>query len=442
MARIPTHAPLLVLLNNRLVGRLIKKPSGEVRFQYDQEWLGWKNTFAISLSLPLRPDEFSGGRVIPVFDNLLPDRDEIRRRIAGKVGAGGTDMYDLLAAIGQDCVGALQFVPDDGRPIAGDFQITGTPVTDLEIEQILLNLEPAPLGLDQETEFRISVAGAQQKTALLWHEGRWWKPSGTTPTTHIFKTQIGNLPNGIDLTNSVENEFYCMKLAAAFGLPVAEVEMVTFGRTKALVVERFDRQWTRQGRLLRIPQEDICQALSVPVSRKYQTDGGPGMVDILNLLQQSDRPGHDQDLFLRAQILFWMIGATDGHAKNFSLVLRPGGGYVLAPLYDILTAEPALATNQITRRQMKLAMSVGDNNHYRIDQIAARHFEQTAKKARMGQKMSTRALYLMERNTKAIFQKVEEMLPVDFPMQIHDAVREAALRRAEVIRMGRVPERD
>src|SRR3546814_96365 len=155
---------------------------------------------------------------------------------------------------------------------------------------MLRNLAQAPLGLNRDEDFRISVAGAQEKTALLRYEGQWLKPRGTTPTTHLFKTQIGQLPNGINLSNSVENEFYCPKLLEAFGLPVNKVEIQTFGETTALVIERFDRRWTRDGRLLRVPQEDCCQALSGPPSRRYQSDQGPRLVDILNLLKGSDSP--------------------------------------------------------------------------------------------------------------------------------------------------------
>src|SRR5207247_8200343 len=137
--------------------------------------------------------------------------------------------------------------------------INGEAISDQDVEKLLSNLVRAPLGLDLDREFRISVAGAQQKTALLHYKGKWFKPHGTTPTTHILKTQIGTLPNGIDLSNSVENEYYCLKLMAAFGLPVNAAEIRVFGETKALVIERFDRKWTRDGRLLRIPQEDFCQ---------------------------------------------------------------------------------------------------------------------------------------------------------------------------------------
>ena len=210
--------------------------------------------------------------------NLLPDSEALRRRVAEKVGARGSDAYSLLTAIGRDCVGALQFIAGDGEVIDAAAAIEGEVVDDDAIDKLLRSLVQAPLGLSREDEFRISVAGAQEKTALLRHDGRWIKPHGTTATTHLFKTQIGQLPNGIDLSNSVENEYYCLKLFEAFGLQVNAAEMQTFGETKALVIERFDRLWTKDGRLLRLPQEDCCQALSVPPTAKYQSDGGPGMV--------------------------------------------------------------------------------------------------------------------------------------------------------------------
>jgi len=214
MPRRRRHAPLRVLLNNRLVGHLNKTADGAISFQYDPGWLAWEHALPVSLSLPLREDAYRGEPVAAVFDNLLPDSDTLRRRVAEKVGAAGTDAYSLLAAIGHDCVGALQFAAGDA-PLDETGTITGEVVDEAGIEKLLSGLVQAPLGLDRDDPFRISVAGAQEKTALLCHKGRWIKPHGTTPTTHIFKPPVGRLPNGIDLSHSVENEFYCLKLAAA-----------------------------------------------------------------------------------------------------------------------------------------------------------------------------------------------------------------------------------
>lgn len=246
-----------------------------------------------------------------------------------------------------------------------DDAYTGVPLSSDDIAAMLANLGRAPLGLDVDLdrEFRISIAGAQEKTALLLHEGQWLRPHGVTPTTHILKPQIGRLPNGVDLSNSVENEFYCMTLAGAFGLPAANCEMQTFGSTKALVVERFDRRWTRGGRLIRLPQEDCCQALGVPPTQKYQNQGGPGIAAIMDLLKASDDPTVDRLTFFKSQVVFWLIGATDGHAKNFSLALGPKGLFRLTPLYDVLTVQPTFDQRHIGHNAFKLSMSVGNSPH-------------------------------------------------------------------------------
>lgn len=267
------------------------------------------------------------------------------------------------------------------------------------------------------------MAGAQEKTALLYYQRKWWKPHGATPTTHILKTQIGTLQNGIDLSNSVENEYYCLKLLEAFGLATAAAQIRMFGKTTALIIERFDRRWTNDGRLLRIPQEDFCQALSFPPSLKYQNQGGPGIVEGLNLLKASDTPAEDQKSFLKSQILFWLIGATDGHAKNFSIFLGRGGRFKLTPIYDVLTAQPSLTTRQIERKQMKLAMFVGDKRHCRMDEIRGRHFVQTAQRAGLSTTLANEALAEVADVAAVAIDKVETDLPSDFPQYIHDAVK-------------------
>jgi len=433
MPRKPINAPLRVLLNNRLVGRLLKEPGGAISFRYDESWLSWSNTFPISMSLPLREDGFRGDRVVAVFENLLPDSEELRRRVAEKVGAKGVDAYSLLFQIGRDCVGALQFLPDDDEAVYETSGIKGELIDDESIEQLLKTLARAPLGLGEDKEFRISVAGAQEKTALLYHKGKWWKPHGATPTTHILKTQIGTLQNGIDLSNSVENEYYCLKLMSAFGLPTAAAEIRVFGKTTALVIERFDRKWTDEGRLLRLPQEDFCQALSVPPGLKYQSLGGPGIIEGLNLLKASDTPTEDQKSFLKALVLFWLIGATDGHAKNFSIYLGRGGRFRLTPVYDVLTAQPSLVTRQIERKQMKLAMFVGDRRHYRLDEIKGRHFVQSVERAGLPGALAKEVLEQIAKAADAAITRVERQLPRGFPEYIHSAVKAGLAERIKFI---------
>jgi len=280
------------------------------------------------MSLPLREDRYGGAPVIAVFDNLLPDSEQVRRRVAERVKAEGDDAYSLLAKAGRDCVGALQVLPEGQEP-GPVVLIEGREVGDEEIAGMLRNLANAPLGMDGKEEFRLSIAGAQEKTALLHWDGKWHIPHGTTATTHILKPRTGVLPNGLDLRQSVENEHLCLGLTAALGLPSANTRIADFCGERVLVVERFDRVRTRDGqRLLHVPQEDCCQALSVPPSLKYDADGGPGMVDMLDLLMGSDDPEADRRAFMKAQLVFWLLGATDSHAKNFSIFLRLGGASI------------------------------------------------------------------------------------------------------------------
>lgn len=431
MARKKTHAPLDVLINGRLVGRLEKAANGAISFQYDEAWLAWEHRFAVSLSLPLRPVAYRGAEVAAVFENLLPDRDAVRRRVAERMGAQGTNFYSLLEAIGRDCVGAMQFLPESQAETVEPY-VKGEPVSEAEIEAMLADLARAPLGVDREQEFRISVAGAQEKTALLCMDGKWFRPIGTTPTTHILKPQLGQIPssNGmIDMSDSVDNEHYCMKLIGAFGLKVAQTDIATFGTRRVLVVERFDRLWRNPGHILRRPQEDCCQALGFPPTLKYQSDGGPSIRDILGLLKGTDDPQSDQTAFFKSQILFWLMGATDGHAKNFSLFLDPGGRYSLTPFYDVLSAQPAVDKKQIAPNRFRLAMSVGKNRHYQMAEIMGRHFVQTGKAAGLsGGLMRDAITQLIDRAPEAIVRAQAEM-PKDFAPAIHQSIAGAIEKR-------------
>lgn len=428
MARRPTRAPLNVFLNGRLVGRLRREASGAIDFQYDGAWLAWEHTMPISLSLSLREERLTGALVIAVFDNLLPDNDEIRRRLAERVKAEGHDAYSLLAAVGRDCVGALQFLPD-GKDPGPAGAVSGRRLGDKEIADILGRLKRNPLGVDDAEEFRISLAGAQEKTALLKWKGRWRVPHGGTATTHILKPEIGKLRGGLDLSQSIENEHLCMQLTAAFGLPTAKTEMQEFAGRRALIVERFDRRWTRDKRLLRLPQEDCCQALSVPPPRKYEPDGGPGIREILDLLKASDEPKADQRLFLKAQIVFWLLGATDGHGKNFSIFLLPGGRFRLTPLYDIMSAQPNLDASEIRQNRMKLAMAVGDRRHYVIGTITPRHFMQTATSAGVPAALVQDIFDELVNTVPAAIDKVLSGLPADFPEPLAESITKGVRQR-------------
>lgn len=383
MARRSNARTLAVFMNSKPVGSLTRAASGAIAFSYDEAWLAWPGSMPVSISLPLTGEVFRGAPVINVFENLLPDAEQVRRHVAERLGAAGTDAFSLLSVAGRDCVGALQFMPEGEAPgPAGE--VRGDVLTEAEIAALIRKLRVAPLGMEREDEdFRISIAGAQDKTALLKIGGQWMRPARTTATTHILKPAIGVLHNGFDLADSVQNEFLCLKLCAELGLEVANASIDQFEDQLVLSVERFDRLWTEDRRLFRLPQEDFCQALSVPSTLKYQRDGGPGMLSILERLKESDLPVEDRRNFLKAQMVFWLIGATDGHAKNFSIAHRPAGGFKLTPLYDILSAQPLADAGTLRRNRFKMAMSLGAKNHYRMDEIQRRHFRETADAAGM-----------------------------------------------------------
>jgi serine/threonine-protein kinase HipA len=427
MPRRKAHAPLDVHINTRRCGRLEKEAGGAIRFQYDPSWLDWPFAFPISLSLPLRASPWRGEAVVAVFDNLLPDNPNVRRQVAERTGADGVDPYSLLSQIGRDCIGALQFLPH-GETADSLQPVQGVALSDDDIEAMLANLPRAPLGIDTEQDFRISIAGAQEKTALLRHQGRWMRPIGATPTTHILKPQMGEIPTPwgvIDMTDSVENEHYCLTLLASFGLPVAKTEIVRFGRRPVLVVERFDRRWRGEDQLLRLPQEDFCQALSIPSSRKYQSHGGPGIIDLLTKLKESDAPLADQALLLKSQILFWLIGATDGHAKNFSLFLRPAGRFQLTPFYDVLSAQPAFDAKTIPHRSYKLAMSLGASGHFGILDLHGRHFVETARAGGLGPTVIRQVLDEVRADAAGAAEATRRKMPADFPETVHHSIATA-----------------
>lgn len=220
-------ASLFVYMNGYEVGEYIQHRSGAQEFIYSDDWFNLKSAIPLSLSLPLTDKVHKGDNVYNYFDNLLPDSPEIRQRIQSKFNAKTNRPFDLLAQIGMDCVGAIQLMSE--RAPVNVKKIKGETLTESDIAKILKNYKTLPLGMSREQEFRISIAGAQEKTALLWHNEQWQRPVGTTPTTHIFKLPIGKIEHaGIDLSDSVENEWLCLEILREFGLPVPAISIKNF----------------------------------------------------------------------------------------------------------------------------------------------------------------------------------------------------------------------
>lgn len=383
----PSHSRALGLwMNGERVGEWRLPTRGPMELVYADTWLNSPAARPLSLSLlmPFEPVPLRTAAVAAYFDNLLPDNEAIRRRIAARFRVADLEPFNLLAEIGRDCVGALQLLPSDA-PAPQVRRIDAEPLDDPGVERELDRaLTPDRYADQDEDEFRISIAGAQEKTALMRHQGRWHRPHEATPTTHIFKLPLGLIggQRQIDFRTSVDNEWLCLRLLRALGLPVPAAEIATFGRHRVLVVERFDRHLHESGTWwLRLPQEDLCQSLGVAPNLKYERDGGPGVVDILQTLQGSTRSGIDKYTFLYAQLAFWLLAGTDGHAKNFSVFLRPQGRFHLTPLYDVLSAWPASGTapSQLNPHRMALAMGMwGRSKHRKLYEIQPRHFMHTA----------------------------------------------------------------
>jgi serine/threonine-protein kinase HipA len=442
MGRRSHSRSLSIWSNGARVGEWTIPARGDMQLQYDKAWVQSRLGRPLSLSLPfnLENQPHKGEKVLNYFDNLLPDSDAIRKRIAARFKTASVDPFDLLMAIGRDCVGAVQLLGADEEPEGFD-QVQGTPLSSAQIEQ-RLNEASAGAGFAaaraDDADFRISLAGAQEKTALLWWDGRWQQPHGATPTTHIFKMPMG-LVGGrkADFSTSVDNEWLCLRLLKAYGLPVAEAEIQKFGAQRVLVVERFDRRVHASGQwIMRLPQEDFCQVEGVSPLQKYENDGGPGLQALFKTLRQSENAEQDMRTVMTAQLIFWLLGAPDGHAKNFSVHLLPGGRFQLTKLYDVMSAYPVMGDgpNLWSPLEIKMAMALlGKNRHYHMHNILRRHFNSTARKVGYADNAEPIIEDILQR-TQAAIEEVNANLPPGFNQRVADTilggVRDAATKLA------------
>jgi serine/threonine-protein kinase HipA len=434
MGRKSQSKALNILMNGQSVGQLMKS-RGVLTFEYDPIWLASDAAIPLSLSIPLSSSTYRGETIYRFFDNLLPDGGKIRERMQARLKTESGDAFDLLAEAGQDCIGAIQLVKTLPAPSVREIQAKA--VSDEEIAKILKFYKQQPLGMTpEEDDFRISIAGQQEKSAFLWHEKKWKRPGGTTPTSHIFKLPIGQIEqSGIDLRDSVENEWLCLKIAKEFGLKIPEATIGIFEDIKVLIVERFDRQWSADGSwLIRLPQEDLCQALDYSPGQKYEADGGPGISEIMEVLLQSTNSFDDRVQFMRSQIFFWVLAAPDGHAKNFSLHLSPSGRFNLAPMYDIISAYPLIDRGEIQPQRLKLAMAaLGVNKHYRWRTILQRHWGSTAKQCGFPKNEVEKILHEFAEKAEEWVNNVTQQLPNDFPEQIANSILQGILTKCATI---------
>jgi serine/threonine-protein kinase HipA len=343
---------LTVVLDDEVAGTLTRLPGGRLRFDYQEQYREHAAATPLSLSMPIQVRSHPDRVVTPWLQGLLPDNDAVLTRWAREFHASASSPFSLLSTpVGRDCAGAVRFAAPDRVHELMERPGEVAWMTDDDVADRLRQLRAdATSWLGRTFTGQFSLAGAQAKTALLLEGGRWGVPSGSTATSHIFKPAVAGLDDH-DL-----NEHLCLDAARRAGLVVARTRVARFGEESAIVVDRYDRRLL-DGRLLRVHQEDVCQALGVPPSRKYQNEGGPSATGIARLIRTAmpARVAEESTWrFLDALAWNWLIAGTAAHAKNYSLLLA-GGQVRLAPLYDIASALP-YGTHE---KKLRLAMKVG-----------------------------------------------------------------------------------
>lgn len=345
---------LVVLLHDAVAGSLLRQAGGRLRFEYDASYRTRADATPLSRSMPLEVATHPDSIVTPWLWGLLPENAAVLARWGRHYQVSASSPFTLLGTpVGEDCAGAVRFCPptEVDRLIARDGSVEW--LDDSRLETRIRDLrQDATAWLGRDFVGQFSLAGAQAKTALYFDGSRWGVPGGATPTTHILKPAI----RGFD--DHELNEHICLDAARRVGLLAARTRVDQFGAESVIVVTRYDRVSGPTG-VRRVHQEDVCQALGVPPSRKYQNEGGPAAADVIALLRR-ELPPREASVavagFVDALIWNWVIAGTDAHAKNYSLLLS-GGSTRLAPLYDIASALP-YGTHE---RKLRMAMKVGDD---------------------------------------------------------------------------------
>ncbi|MBS9955485.1 HipA domain-containing protein [Vibrio alginolyticus] len=373
------HNPILYAhaTNNMIVGQFVQQSKTYWSFSYSDEWLAYDSAFPISLSLPLVKGECSSFNALNFIHNLLPDLKEERLSLAHSVGVQSNDVFNLLSKIGHDCTGGISFTESRQAPNIGwEYR----EVSASELNELVTQRKSF---LPFFGEYRPCISGTQRKTTLTRLNGKWYVPQEKSISSHIIKYPMDAIVQSnsvLDMSSSVENEFICNQIAKELGFSVPDIEIITAeSGAKALVVERFDRCFV-DGVVSRRHQEDFCQIFGVPEHQKYQSENNLGVskiVDVLSLSAERKANNHD---FFKFMVLQCLLGATDGHLKNFSVHIAPGGHYQLAPFYDLLSAYPAISATGLNKRKLKLAMGLKASRGYKyhINKICLRHIEQTA----------------------------------------------------------------
>ncbi len=417
---------LVVLIGDQVAGELTRSRQGALAFTYADEYRMRAEPTPLSLSMPVQVPHHGDRAVTPWLWGLLPDNDRVLQRWAERFQVSARTPFGLLATpIGLDCAGAVRFV-DEAR-LADALERPGTVswLTESQVAARLRDLQhDATAWLGADFAGRFSLAGAQAKTALVSEDGRWGLPEGPVATSHILKPAIA----GFDQHDL--NEHLCLRAASLAGLPVVRSEIVRFGDRSAVVIERYDRV-RRGGTRVHVHQEDLCQALGLHPSAKYQAEGGPSPGEAAALFRRvmPARAAHDAVWHFADALLWnWVVAGTDAHAKNYSLLLA-GGQVRLAPFYDIASALP-----YAHERDVKLAMKLGGD--YRLH--VQRPSTWTAMAAELGvdaDELRDHATRLVAVAPEAFAKAAGELGPVDgdLPARLAGAVAARSARAALMV---------
>lgn len=382
---------LAVLIDGMLIARLQSGKGRKLTLDYETAWCESSQGHSLSVSMPHSKQQHPQSAVLPYLWNLLPENPAVLDRWSKQYHVSSSSAYKLLRFVGADVPGAAQLVPlEQLEELQSETQPTIDWLSEEQLANRLQELRADASAVRQPGDIgRMSLPGAQAKTAFYYdtRSDRWGVPEGRTPTTHIVKPCIPGL-DGL-----VENEHFCQELAARLGMPAARSFVLALDETY-IVVERYDRIPPGPDKQLarRIHQEDLCQALGLMPGRKYQEDGGPSIAQIIQLFRRCYMADIDIERFLRANILNWLIGGTDAHAKNYSLLIDAGDRLKLAPLYDLSSQLPY--PDRIAQR---LAMKIGE--HYDFSLIDAADWR---KLARLCALEEDRVLGLIQEMAKAL----------------------------------------
>ena len=390
---------LVIIVDGRTMGEVRKDKRSRLTFVYDEGWRRAPDTYPLSLSMPLVVSDHEHAKIEPWLWGLLPDNDAILARWGQRFQVSPRNPFALLAHVGEDCAGAIQIVQPERAEVLRDQPVGQVEwISEKEIAERLrlLRKDQAAWRIARDTG-QFSLAGAQPKTAFLFDGGRWGVPSGRAPTTHILKPPIEAFDG------HAENEYACLALARALGLPAAASQVRTFEDEVAIVVERYDRVRI-DNTIRRLHQEDMCQALGLPPTSKYENEGGPGVQPIVELLRtHSGKSVDDVWTFIQALAFNWLTGGTDAHAKNYSVLIGAGGGVRLAPLYDLASTLPY----DFDLRKLRLAMKIGGKYH--LDDIVLRHWSRLATSVRLNEEeVRAKCLDLADRLPDALADVVRK----------------------------------